>query len=429
MSHTPSLPESNSSIPVQGKGIRRFLCFTGPGLLVAVGYMDPGNWATDLAAGSKFGFELLSIIALSNLFAILLQYLSLKLGIASERDLAQACRDYYPKKVSRALWVLCEIAIAACDLAEVIGTAVALQLLFGVPIFFGVILTALDVFIVLAFQARGFRWIEAAIASLIFLIGGCFFYELFLSSPDVAGVLNGLIFKTDTIMNPEKLYLALGILGATVMPHNLYLHSSIVQTRNFNRTTQGKKEAIRFATLDSTFSLMIAFFINASILILSASVFNARGMFDVADIHEAYHLLEPLLGTSIASIAFGIALLASGQNSTITGTMAGQIVMEGFLDLRLRPWVRRLLTRSIAIIPAVFIAALYGESGIGKLLILSQVILSLQLPFAVIPLVQFTSSKKIMQGFENSKWLSIIAWIIAGFIVILNCILLIQTFQ
>ena len=423
-----SMPEINSSIAVNSSANfwRKLFAFSGPGFLIAVGYMDPGNWATDLAGGAQFGYMLLSVIMISNFMAILLQHLSLKLGIVSGRDLAQACRDSYSKRFSIFLWILCEIAIAACDLAEVIGSAVALNLLFKLPLVVGVILTALDVLIVLYLQNKGFRYIEALVVGLILVIGISFLYELIVSSPSLSGVFVGFIPNKQIIVNPSMLYIAIGILGATVMPHNLYLHSSIVQTRNYTRSTQGRKMAIKFATIDSTFALMLALFINAAILILSAAVFHGSGHQDVADINDAYKLLSPLLGAPLASVLFAIALLASGQNATLTGTMAGQIVMEGFLNIRLRPWVRRLLTRLVAIIPAVIVASLYGAKGIGSLLILSQVVLSVQLSFAVVPLILFTSDKTKMGQYVNSLWLKITSWGVAVIIMALNAFLLYQ---
>ena len=426
-----SMPEINSTIPVDASAgfWRKLFVFAGPGFLIAVGYMDPGNWATDLAGGARFGYTLLSVIMISNLMAILLQHLSLKLGIVTGHDLAQECRHSYSHSFTIFLWVLCEIAIAACDLAEVIGSAVALNLLFGIPLVIGVILTAMDVLIVLYLQNKGFRYIEALVAGLIAVIGFCFIYELVLSNPSWSGVLGGFVPQSEIIVNPGMLYIAIGILGATVMPHNLYLHSSIVQTRKYLRSAQGKEMAIKFGTIDSTGALMVALFINASILILSAAAFHGSGHQDVADINDAYKLLTPLLGAPVASIFFGVALLASGQNATLTGTMAGQIVMEGFLNLRLRPWVRRLLTRMVAIIPAVIVAALYGEKGIGNLLILSQVILSLQLSFAVIPLVSFTSDELRMGKFVNTPFLKYLSWAIALIIALLNAFLLYQVIQ
>ena len=396
--------------------------------MVAVGYMDPGNWATDIAGGSKFGYTLLSVILLSNLMAIVLQALAGKLGIVTGRDLAQACRDHYSKPVSVVLWILAELAIAACDLAEVIGAAIALNLLFGIPLIYGVILTAVDVLLILFLQNKGFRYLEAFVIALIAIIGFCFVAELFLSHPAFGEVMKGFVPKTDIVANPEMLYIAIGILGATVMPHNLYLHSSIVQTRQFEQTELGKRQAIRFATWDSTIALFFALFINAAILIIAAAAFHETGHTNVEEIGEAYHLLTPLLGTTVASIFFGVALLASGQNSTLTGTLAGQIVMEGFLNIRLPSWLRRLITRMIAIIPAVIVIALYGDKGATDLLILSQVILSMQLSFAVIPLVKFTSSRKKMGEFANRLWLKIIAGVITVAIVILNAYLLYSTF-
>ncbi len=422
------MPEVNASIAVDSSAgfWRKLLAFSGPGFLVAVGYMDPGNWATDLAGGAQFGYMLLSVIMISNLMAILLQHLSLKLGIVSGRDLAQACRDNYSKRFSIFLWILCEIAIAACDLAEVIGSAVALNLLFKIPLVVGVILTASDVLIVLYLQNKGFRYIEALVVTLIGVIGIGFLYELIVSNPSMMEVLGGFIPSPQVITNPSMLYIAIGILGATVMPHNLYLHSSIVQTRKYIRNNEGKKMAIKFATIDSTFALTLALFINAAILILSAAVFHGSGHQDVADIKDAYMLLSPLLGAPLASVLFAVSLLASGQNATLTGTMAGQIVMEGFLNIRLRPWVRRLLTRLVAIVPAVIVAAIYGERGIGSLLILSQVILSLQLSFAVVPLIIFTSSRLKMGQYANSTWLKITSWVVAVIIIALNAFLLYQ---
>lgn len=403
------------------------MAYVGPGLLVAVGYMDPGNWATDIAGGAQFGYTLLSVILISNLFAIVLQYLSVKLGIVAERDLAQACKDHFHPSVNFILWIFCEIAIAACDLAEVIGSAIALNLLFGIPLSVGVVITVIDVFLILFLQSRGFRYIESIVGGLIFVIFASFLYEIFLSKPDIFPLLEGLIPKKEIITNPSMLYIAIGILGATVMPHNLYLHSSIVQTRDYPRTTEGKKEALKFASLDSSLSLMLAFFINAAILIISAATFHTSGNKDVADINDAYKLLSPLLGTTLASIFFGVALLASGQNSTVTGTLAGQIVMEGFLNIRLKPWVRRLITRLIAIIPALIISILYGERGTADLLVFSQVILSMQLSFAVVPLVMFTGNKTKMGQFVNKPWLKVLAWTISGIIIVLNLYLLKET--
>ncbi|MEO6695173.1 MAG: Nramp family divalent metal transporter [Ignavibacteria bacterium] len=425
-----SLPEVFRSInvPVNGSFWKKLFAFAGPGLMVAVGYMDPGNWATDLAGGARFGYTLISVILISNIFAIFLQHLSLKLGIVTGRDLAQACRDHYSKPVAFTLWLLCEIAIAACDLAEVIGSAIALNLLFGIPLIIGVLITVVDVLVILLFQYKGFRYLESIVAGLIAVILSCFCYEIIVSNPDFFPILKGLIPSGQIIFNPEMLYIAIGILGATVMPHNLYLHSSIVQTRNFERNDEGKKMAVKFATIDSTVSLFLAFFINAAILIVAAATFYSTGYQDVADITDAYKLLSPLLGVSLASTFFAIALLASGQNSTLTGTLAGQIVMEGFLNIRLKPWLRRLITRLIAIIPAFIITWLYGEKGSTSLLILSQVILSMQLSFAVVPLVQFTSDKKKMGEFVNKPWLKITVYIISIIIICFNIYLLYQTF-
>jgi len=403
------------------------LAFAGPGYLVAVGYMDPGNWATDLAGGSLFGYTLLSVILVSNLMAILLQGLASKLGIVTGRDLAQACRDHYSTPVSYFLWVICELAIAACDLAEVIGSAIALNLLFHIPMTIGIGLTALDVMLVLYLQNKGFRVLEALVIALIATIGVCFLFEIILSHPPFGAVMAGFIPRAQVVANPAMLYVAIGILGATVMPHNLYLHSSIVQTRRYEETTEGKKEAVRFAFIDSTIALTFALFINAAILIVAAATFHNSGHTDVAEIQDAYKLLTPLLGAG-ASVMFALALLASGQNSTLTGTLAGQIVMEGFLNIRLRPWVRRLITRSIAIVPAAVVAIIYGESGTAKLLILSQVILSMQLSFAVFPLVKFTSDKAKMGEFANPLWLKGLAYVVAIVIAGLNVWLLLQIF-
>ena len=425
-----SLPEVHGSIAVpSGAGFwRKLLAFAGPGYLVAVGYMDPGNWATDLAGGARYGYTLLSVIMISNLMAILLQALAARLGIASGRDLAQACRDSYSKPVTYVLWILCEIAIAACDLAEVIGAAIALNLLFKLPLIWGVTLTALDVLIVLFLQHRGFRYVEALVVALIVLIAGSFAVEMFLSRPDLTGIAAGFMPTTEIVRNGDMLYIAIGILGATVMPHNLYLHSSIVQTRKYADTPDGKREAIRYATIDSSVALMSALFINAAILVMAAAVFHGTGHQDVADISDAYQLLSPLLGTTLASVLFAVALLCSGQNATLTGTLAGQIVMEGFINLRLRPWLRRLITRLIAIIPAIVVVLLYGERGTGPLLILSQVILSLQLPFAVFPLVMFTSDRRKMGEFVSPAWVAALAWTVAVIIGALNVYLLYQTF-
>ncbi len=426
-----SLPEvfSTINVPANGSFWKKLLAFSGPGLMVAVGYMDPGNWATDIAGGAQFGYTLLSVILISNFFAIILQYLALKLGVATERDLAQACRDHYGQVTSFCLWILCEIAIAACDLAEVIGSALALNLLFHIPLTWGVGVTALDVLVILFFQYKGFRLIESIVASLIFVILACFTYEILASHPDLIPIVSGLIPRQQVIANPSMLYIAIGILGATVMPHNLYLHSSIVQTRNYERSDSGKKMAIKFAAIDSTVALLFAFFINAAILIVAGAVFHSTGHQGVADIMEAHKLLAPLLGATMASALFAIALLASGQNSTLTGTLAGQIVMEGFLHIRLKPWLRRLITRAIAIIPAFIVTILYGEKGIASLLVLSQVILSMQLSFAVIPLILFTNNRFKMGIFANRWYTQWVAWTVAAIILILNLYLLYDTLK
>ncbi len=423
----PSLAEVYRTVPVTGRTWwRKLLAFAGPGYLVAVGYMDPGNWATDLAGGSQFGYALLSVILLSNLMAVLLQGLALKLGIVTGRDLAQACRDHYSRPVSLGLWVLCELAIAATDLAEVIGSAIALNLLFGIPIAWGVAITALDVLLVLWLQNKGFRMIEALVIALVATIGVCFLFEIIRSRPDVGAVASGFVPTADILRNPAMLYIAMGILGATVMPHNLYLHSSIVQTRRYEENAPGKREAMRYAFADSTIALTFALFINAAILIVAAATFHTSGNTQVAEIQDAYQLLTPLLGAG-ASTVFALALLASGQSSTLTGTLAGQIVMEGFLNIRLRPWLRRLITRGIAIVPAAITAILYGESGTAKLLVFSQVVLSLQLSFAVVPLVRFTSDKEKMGEFANPLWLKLLAYLVAFVIGGLNIWLLVQT--
>lgn len=430
---TPSLPEAHSTVPVSDDKsihfLKKLLAFSGPGLMVAVGYMDPGNWATDLAGGARFGYTLLFVIFFSNLMAMLLQHLSLKLGIVTGKDLAQACRHAYSKPVAIALWILCEIAICACDLAEIIGSAIALNLLFKIPLTYGILLTALDVMIIFYLQYKGFRALEAFVTGLILIIGGCFLYEIIIAQPVWGELLKGFIPTAEVIKNPEMLYIAIGILGATVMPHNLYLHSSIVQTRAYERNDKGKKFAIKFATIDSNLALFLAFLVNAAILILSASVFHGTPHSNIADIGDAFHLLSPAMSDSWASLLFAIALLAAGHNSTLTGTLAGQIVMEGFLNLKMIPWLRRLLTRSIAIIPALVVASLYGEHGIGNLLIFSQVILSLQLSFAVVPLVQFTNDKRKMGNFANRKVLRYSAWICAGLIIGLNSYLLVFTLK
>jgi manganese transport protein len=426
---TKSLAEVNASvaIPTEGLWWRRLLAFVGPGYLVSVGYMDPGNWATDLAGGSKFGYTLLSVILLSNLMAILLQALAARLGIVTDRDLAQACRATYSPATNFMLWLACEAAIIACDLAEVIGTAIALKLLFGIPLIGGALLAALDAFLLLLLMNRGFRFLEAFVMALLAVIAVCFAVQIVAAAPPVADVLHGFMPKTEIITNPEMLYIAIGIIGATVMPHNLYLHSSIVQTRAYERNDKGRREAIKWATTDSTIALMLALFINAAILVVAAATFHKSGHSDVAEIGQAFELLSPLLGLGIASTLFAIALLASGLNSTVTATLAGQIVMEGFLDLRLPSWARRLLTRGIAIIPVIVITAIYGERGTADLLVFSQVVLSMQLPFAVIPLVRLVSDRRKMGRFAISPWVAAIAWIVAGVIVILNVKLLVDT--
>ena len=418
----PSLPEAFRTVPVySGASVwRKLLAFAGPGYLVAVGYMDPGNWATDVGGGAKFGYTLLSVILLSNLIAMFLQALAAKLGIATGRDLAQACRNHFSRPTAIALWVICEIAIAACDLAEVLGSAVALKLLFGLPLLAGVILTALDVLLVLALQGRGFRMVEALVVTLIVTIAGCFAYEIFFARPLWLEAARGFLPSLEILRNREMLYIAIGILGATVMPHNLYLHSSIVQTRAFQPQPEHKREAIKFAVIDSTVALGLALFINAAILMLGAAAFHHRGISEIADIGRAYELLTPVLGASLASALFAVALLCSGQNSTLTGTLAGQIVMEGFLNLRLRPWLRRLITRLLAIVPAAIVIGLKGESKLTDLLILSQVILSFQLPFAVVPLVMFTSDKAKMGEFVNRRWVVVLAWVVALAIIAFN---------
>jgi manganese transport protein len=417
-----SLSEVHRSIVVPGNASfwRKMFAFTGPGFLVAVGYMDPGNWATDLQGGAQFGYALLSVILVSNFMAILLQHLSIKLGVVTGRDLAQACRDHYSPGIRWFLWILCEIAIAACDLAEVVGSAIGLQLLFGLPLVAGCLVVCADVLIVLYLQNKGFRFIEVLVITLIATISACFLIEIIWSRPSLTGVLLGFVPSSALVTNHGMLFVAIGILGATVMPHNLYLHSSIVQTRNFERTPAGKREAIRFATLDSTTALMIALFVNAAILIVAAAVFHWSGHADVADIQSAYKLLSPLLGVGVASVVFALALLASGQNSTLTGTLAGQIVMEGFLNLRMKPWLRRLLTRGLAVVPAVGIIGYFGEKEATNLLIWSQIVLSLQLGFACWPLLRFTNSRAKMGEFVNAPWLKVLGWITVGLVIVLN---------
>ena len=426
-----SLAEVHRSVvvPVTASFWRKLLAFSGPGFLVAVGYMDPGNWATDLAGGAKFGYALLFIVMLSNFMAILLQHLCIKLGVATGRDLAQACRDHYATPTVWFLWILCEIAISACDLAEVVGSAIALQLLFGIPLVWGCVITCLDVLAVLYLQNKGFRYMEALVITLIATIGSCFAAELIFSKPSFVGVMLGFAPSPHIVTNQAMLYIGIGIIGATVMPHNLYLHSSIVQTRKFEQTPEGKREAIKYASIDSAGALMFALFINAAILILAASAFHWSGHENVAQIQDAYKLLSPLLGVSFASALFAIALLASGQNSTLTGTLAGQIVMEGFLHIRLRPWLRRLITRALAIVPAVLVIGVFGESKTTQLLIASQVVLSMQLGFAVWPLMRFTDEKAKMGEFANRLWLKILGWATAAIIIVLNVKLLFDTFM
>src|SRR3954471_6289774 len=425
---TLSLSEVNGTIavPIGGLWWRRLLAFAGPGYLVSVGYMDPGNWATDLAGGSKFGYTLLSVILLSNLMAILLQELAARLGIVTDRDLAQACRATYSPPVNFLLWLACEAAIIACDLAEVIGTAIALKLLFGIPLIGGALITALDAFLLLLLMNKGFRFLEAFVIALLVVIAVCFGIQIVAAAPPVAAMLYGFIPSTEIVTNHEMLYVAIGIIGATVIPHNLYLHSSIVQTRAYERTDLGRRDAIKWATTDSTIALTLALFVNAAILVVAAATFHNNGHADVAEIGQAFELLSPLLGLSIASTLFAIALLASGLNSTVTATLAGQIVMEGFLRLRMPHWARRLLTRGVAIVPVIVVTAFYGERGTGQLLVFSQVILSMQLPFAVIPLVRFVSDRRKMGDFVVPRVVSVLAWVVAGIIVILNAKLLVD---
>ncbi len=425
-----SLSEVNSTIavPKGGLWIRRFLAFVGPGYMVCVGDMDPGNWATDIAGGSKFGYTLLSVILLSNLMAILLQALSARLGIVTGLDLAQACRATYSRPVNLVLWLLCEIAIISCDLAEIIGTAIALKLLFNIPLLWGVLLTALDAFLLLMLMNKGFRFLEAFVIALLVIIAGCFFVQIIAAAPPIAAILKGFIPSTQIVTHPEMLYIAISIMGATVMPHNLYLHSSIVQTRAYERNDVGKREAIRWATTDSTIALTLALFVNAAILIVTAAAFHENGHQSVAEIDQAYELLSPILGLGIASTLFAVALLASGINSTVTATLAGQIVMEGFLRLRLPHWARRLLTRGVAIIPVIIVTAIYGDSGTAQLLIFSQVILSMQLPFAVIPLLWFVCDRQKMGKFVFSRPMIVLAWSVAMLILGLNIKLLVDVF-
>jgi manganese transport protein len=421
-----SLPEVHRSIsvPAGSSFWKKLAAFSGPGYIIAVGYMDPGNWATDLQGGAEYGFLLLSVIMISNFMAILLQHLCIKLGVATGRDLAQACRDHYSTPVVWFLWILCEIAIASCDLAEVVGSAIGLQLLFGIPLVWGCLIMCVDVLAVLYLQNKGFRYIEALVVTLIVTIGACFVAELFWSKPSLIGVMLGFVPSLEIAKDPQMLYVAVGIVGATVMPHNLYLHSSIVQTRNFEPTPEGKREAIKFASIDSATALMFALFINAAILILAAAAFHWSGHADVAQIQDAYKLISPVLGVGVAGVIFAFALLASGQNSTLTGTLAGQIVMEGFLNIRLTPWLRRLVTRGLAVVPAVGIMGYYGESRATDLLVASQVVLSMQLGFAVWPLMRFTGDKTKMGEFANRSWLKIVGWTVVAIIIVLNLWLL-----
>jgi len=422
-----SLGQAYRSVRVTAEGrLRRFLAFAGPGMLVAVGYIDPGNWATDLAAGSRYSYALLSVILISSLTAMLLQAMCVRLGVATGRDLAQACREAYPR-AAVPLWILAEVAIAATDLAEVLGAAIALDLLFHIPLPVGVTLTTLDVLLLLGLQERGVRRLESVVIALVLLVASCFAFELVLSHPDLGGVLRGYIPRAQIVRDPGMLYVAIGILGATVMPHNLYLHSSLVQTRAFETTEAGKHEAVRHATLDTVISLGGAMLINSAILILAASVFHTRGRTDVAEIQDAHRLLSPLLGSMGASAVFAVALLAAGQSATITGTLSGQIVMEGFVRIRMRPWLRRMLTRGLAIIPALFVTMYAGERGTGDLLIASQVILSLQLPFAVLPLLLLTSNEKRMGTLVCPAWMRWLGWLSAIVIIALNVILIVAT--
>jgi manganese transport protein len=403
--------------------IRRFLAYSGPGYMVSVGYMDPGNWATDLQGGAQFGYTLLSVVVLSSLMAVVLQVLAARLGIASGRDLAQACRAFLPPVLTLPLWAACELAIIACDLAEVIGTAIALQLLFGLPLILGSVLSALDALLILLLMNRGFRYLEAFIMALLGTIALCFVIQVIAAAPPAAALLHGLIPSAQIVRNPAMLYVAISIIGATVMPHNLYLHSSIVQTRAYERTYAGRRDAIRWASWDSAVALTLAFFVNAAILVVAAA-FHTTGHQQVAEIDEAYRLISPVLGLGLASTLFGLALLAAGVNSTVTGTLAGQIIMEGFLSLRLPAWKRRLLTRGLAIVPVIVIASLYGAQGVNRLLLASQVILSLQLPFAIVPLVIFVSNRTIMKEFVISRTMAAVAWLITAVVVILNIHLL-----
>ena len=418
----PSLADMFASVRTARRGSfwRKLLAFLGPGYLVAVGYMDPGNWATSLAGGSRFGYALLTVALLSNLMAIVLQSLCTRLGVGAGRDLAQACRDSYPRWAVLPLWLSAEVAITATDLAEVIGTAIGLNLLFQIPLAIGVIITALDVFLILALQAFGFRWIEAFVVAMLGVIAACFAVQIALADPAWGAVLRGFVPSTELLVNRDMLYLALGILGATVMPHNLYLHSGLVQTRGYGDTPAEKREAIALATIDSSIALCFAFVINASILILAAATFHHAGKTDVAELDQAHSFLAPLLGSTLAPTLFAVALLCCGLNSTITATLSGQIVMEGFLNWRIAPWLRRMVTRMIAILPAVVVTIWAGEKATGQLLILSQVVLSLQLPLAVVPLVMFTASRAKMGPFVAPRWLTALAVLTAALIISLN---------
>lgn len=428
---TPSLDTLNRSVPVphRGRWWARFAAFLGPGYLVSVGYMDPGNWATDIAGGARFGYQLIFVILLSNFMAIMLQALAARLGIASGLDLAQACRARYRPWFNYCLWIACELAIIACDLAEVIGTAIGLNLLFGIPLVVGTLITILDTTLVLLLMRIGMRALEAFVISLLLIIFACFSVQMIVAKPVISEIMHGFLPPWHLIADHNALYLAIGIIGATVMPHNLYLHSSIVQTRNFEQSIAGKRHALRWAVTDSTFALLFALLINASILILAAAVFHAQGRYDVEEISQAYHLLKPMLGVGFASVLFAVALLVSGLNSTVTATLAGQIVMEGFLNLKLKPWQRRLLTRSLAIIPVFIITYYYGEQGSAELLVFSQVVLSMQLPFAIIPLLRCVADRRMMGELVAPRWMLSLAWIITLIIVILNAILIIDTFS
>ena len=424
-----SLPQVHGSIAApdaatQGSAMRRMLAFFGPGYLVAVGYMDPGNWATSLAGGSRFGFALLSVILLSNMTAMLFQAAAVRLGVAAGIDLAQACRQYFSRRVALALWLFCEVAIIACNLAEVIGMAIGLNLLFDLPLALGVVVTALDVMLLLALQRRGFRWLEAAIIALVATIGICFAFQIAWLQPPLAAVLAGFVPRPQIVTDPAMLYIAVGIVGATVMPHNLYLHSSLVQTRRHENSAAAKREAIRFATIDSTLALAFALLVNAAIMIVAAGAFHRPGGAPVTELGDAYRLLSPLLGVGIASALFGVALLCSGLSSSVTGTLAGQIVMEGFLDIRISPAARALITRAIALVPALAATAWYGESGANSLLVFSQVVLSLQLPFAVVPLLLFTTRRRHLGAFAFGRPMAVLLWSAAALIVVLNLWLL-----